>query len=231
MRLRELARQPYAWALGLCVTIHVLGVLVAPNFWLRLADKESVFEHLGHAVLAIACVVWLLVSLGTRRGALVVAWLMSAYLLFCLLEEIDWGEVYGIDLGYSQMEKWTGGSPNLHNARGLEHTAFGWSLPWMSAPMLAYFASGLVPRPRLGTLATVLSTRAETFWFTVTVLVSAAFDGLHLLHWRLGYVPRAPAGGSLGDALGWFQIAFYLLWVLVGLRIQRELRATKPVSV
>jgi hypothetical protein len=76
----------------------------------------------------------------------------------------------------------------------------------------------------------VLATRTEMFWFMATVIVSVAFDGLHLLHWRLGYVPRAPAGGSLGDALGWFQIAFYLLWVLVGLRIQRELQATKLTS-
>jgi hypothetical protein len=225
--LHKLARQPYAVALGLCVGIHVIGVLVAPGLWLRLSDKESVFEHLGHAVLALACVVWVLVSVCARRGALVIAGLVTAYLLFCLLEEIDWGAVYGIDLGYSRIQRWTGG-PNLHNARALEHTAFGWSLPWMSAPMLAYFASGFVPRARLGTLAAVLSTRVETFWFVLTVVVSAAFDGLHLLHWRLGYVPRAPAGGSLGDALGWFQIAFYLLWVLVGLRIRRELRATQP---
>lgn len=221
MSLRELARHPYVWALGLCVSIHVLGVLIAPDLWLRLSDKESLFEHLGHGVLALGFVVWLLVSVRTRRGALVVACLVSAYLLFCLLEEIDWGAVYGIELGHSRIERWTGG-PNLHNARALEHTPFGWSLPWMAAPMIAYFAAGWVPRARQRTLASVLPTRAESFWFVVTVLVSAAFDGLHLLHWRLGYVPRAAAGGSLGDALGWFQIAFYLLWVLVGLRIRSE---------
>lgn len=227
MSLRELARQPYAWALGLCVSIHVLGVLVAPHLWLRLSNKESVFEHLGHATLALACVVWLWAARRTRRDALVVVALVSAYLAFCLLEEIDWGEVYGIDLGYTQLTKWTGG-PNLHNAPALEHTLLGWSLLWMTAPMVAYFSTGLLPRTRL---SNVLATRAETFWFGATVLVSALFDGLHLLHWRLGYVPRAPAGGSLGDALGWFQIAFYLLWVLVGIRLGREQRATKPVSV
>jgi hypothetical protein len=218
--LRSLARQPYAVALGLCIAIHVLGVLLAPQLWLRLSGKESVFEHLGHGALAFACSVWLVACARARRAERMVAALVSAYLAFCLLEEIDWGQVYGVNLGYTHIERWTGG-PNFHNARALEHTPFGWSLPWMSAPMVLYFATGLLPRLRTNR---ALATRTETSWFGLNVAASVVFDGLHLLHWRLGYVPRAPAGGSLGDALGWFQIGFYVLWALSGLRVISALR-------
>lgn len=214
MSRQPLARQPYAWVLGLCVLVHVLGVLVAPHAWLWLSGKESVFEHLGHAVLLVACGAWAWVVHRSARRERIVALLVTTYLVFCFLEEIDWGNVYGIDLGYTRIEHWTG-SPNLHNARALEHTILGWSLSWMTLPMVGYFATGLLRRVRW----TVLATPTETLWFIATVVVSALFDSIHLLHWRLGYVPRAPAGGSLGDALGWFQIAFYFLWLLVGVRV------------
>ncbi len=219
--VRELARHPHFWVLALSVAVHLTGVLVVPELWLRWSGKESAFEHFGHAALALAAGAWLAVFARIPKHRLFTA-CVCLYLAFCLLEEIDWGAVYGVDLGYTRIQSWSGGSQSLHNARVLERGPLGWILLWMTVPMVAYFGSGLLPQARLGSLGAVLPTSVEAVLFGATVVVSIVFDGLHLLHRRLGYVPRAPAGGSLGDALGWFQITFYVLWILVGVRILRE---------
>jgi hypothetical protein len=212
------------------VLVHVLGVMLVPELWLELSGKEATFEHLGHAVIFLSALAWLRVTRRREGAPRWISTLVSVYLGFCLLEEVDWGAVYGIDLGYTRIQRWTSGSPNLHNAPALERGPLGWSVVWLSLPMVVYFLAGLWTRARTGSLASVLPTKSESILFLSTVLVSVVFDGLHLLHWRLGYVPRAETGGRLGDALGWFQIAFYVLWILVALRLATEGRVAKRVT-
>ncbi|MFO0571239.1 MAG: hypothetical protein U0263_36755 [Polyangiaceae bacterium] len=164
--------------------------------------------------------------------ARLLAVLATSYLSLALLEEIDWGAVYGWDLGHVTVERLTHGSPNFHNAQLTHSSLLGWSVVWMSAPMIAFFGAPLVPVPRWQRLWRSLSPAATTpvegLVFLTAAVVSVGVDGLPLLERRLGYVPRAGAGDPVGAPLGFFQIFFYLAWLFVAWRASAR-RAQEPV--
>lgn len=220
-------RTPFAWVFVAMVAAYLGVVLAAPELWLWLAAKEGPLEHAGHLALAAALALWLGVvvrSTGPARGLAVC---VSAYLSFALFEEIDWGAVYGLDLGHSLIARWTGGSPNLHNAQWKHASLLGWSVVWMGAPMGLFFALPLVPLGRVRRLwqrcAPASSQPTEGALFLIAALLTTCIDGLPLLERGLGYVPRAGAGDPIGGPLGFFQIAFYAAWALVAWRALGEL--------
>ncbi len=228
MRPRELLRQPFAVLFAAMVLAYLGVALALPELWLRLAAKEGPIEHAGHLALGGAALLWL--WLGTRAAgrARALALGVVAYLLLAGLEEIDWGQVYGVDLGHGLVARWTGGSPNFHNAQHSHSSLATWSVLWMSAPMALFFGLPLLPLGRVRAFwagfSPVSSRLAEGLSFFGAACLTAVIDGLPLLERRLGYVPRAGSGDPVGGPLGFFQIAFYLAWVLVALRALGELR-------
>lgn len=201
---------------------HFSLVLAAPELWLRLAAKEGPFEHVGHAVLLLAALGWLRASVRNRARARLLAIMATSYLVLALLEEVDWGAVYGWNLGHATVERLTHGSPNFHNAQTTHSSLFGWSVVWMSGPMVAFFGAPLVPLPGWRRLwrscSPVATTPVEGLVFLAAAVISVVVDGLPLLEHRLGYVPRAGAGDPIGAPLGFFQIFFYFAWLFVAWR-------------
>jgi hypothetical protein len=177
---------------------------VALLLWVRLASRRT-----GHAL-----------------GSRILAVTVCGFLVFALLEEIDWGAVYGVDLGYSWVARLTGGSVSFHNAQRTHVGLLTWVLPWMTAPMLLYFAAPLVPIARLGqrweSWAPTRATRSEGLLFFAGAVLTVCVDSVPLVRWRMGSDPRAPGGDPIGSPLGLYQAGFYLLWALVALRALRE---------
>lgn len=227
MTPRELARQPFARVFAAMIAAHFALVLALPELWLRLAAKEGPFEHAGHLALGGALLLWLWLGARASGRPRALALGVVAYLTLAGLEEIDWGQVYGVDLGHGLVARWTGGSPNFHNAQRSHASLAAWSVLWMSAPMAVFFGLPLVPlgsvRALWARFAPASSRAPEGLLFFVAAFLSVVIDGLPLLERRLGYVPRAGAGDPIGAPLGFFQIAFYLAWALVALRALREL--------
>lgn len=231
MTPRELARQPFSRLFVGMLAAYFAVVLATPELWLWLAAKEGPFEHLGHMALVVAVALWVGVALRAARRPRALAIGVALYLGLALLEEIDWGAVYGVDLGHSLVARLTGGSPNFHNAQKSHASLAGWSVAWMSAPMLLFFGLPLTPLSKLWRgLAPAASLAVEGASFLAAALLTVLVDGLPLLERRLGYVPRAGAGDPIGAPLGFFQIAFYVAWALVAWRALRQLRGAEPAS-
>lgn len=238
MRARQALRHPFSVAFGAAVGLYVGLALVAPETWLKLASKEGPLEHLGHALMLSALGVWAAVAASSfreRRAAAGVAAVVTTYLAFALMEEVDWGAVYGLDLGHRFIASLTGGSENFHNAQRAHGSVFAWALVWMSAPMAAYFAAPLIPlrawKRRWERAAPARSLPLEGVLFFAAAAASVAIDSVPLLRWRLGFQPRAGAGDPIGAPLGLLQATFYLLWLSVALRALSELRAKRRRAV
>lgn len=235
MSPREIVRQPFAVVFAAMLFAYLGLVLAAPELWLRLAAKEGPIEHAGHAALGVALALWLWLGQRASGRGRALALGVVAYLSLAWLEEIDWGQVYGVDLGHSLVARLTAGSPNFHNAQQSHASLAGWSVVWMSAPMLVFFGLPLAPFGRLraawARLAPVSSRATEGLLFFAAALLTVLVDGLPLLSSRLGYVPRTGAGDPIGAPLGFFQIAFYLAWALVALRALRQLSARTRAGV
>ncbi|MBI3207000.1 MAG: hypothetical protein HYZ29_36015 [Myxococcales bacterium] len=227
-------RTPFAWLFAAMLAAYLGVVLTAPELWLRLAAKEGPFEHAGHLTLAVALALWIGLVARSKGPARVLSTCVSAYLVFALLEELDWGAVYGLDLGHSLIARWTGGSPNLHNAQWKHGSLLGWSVAWMGAPMGCYFGLPLVPLVRVRRLwercAPAGSQPMEGALFLGAALLTIWVDGLPLLERGLGYVPRTGAGDPIGQPLGFFQIAFYAAWALVAQRALGDVRRTASAA-
>ncbi|MBK7584782.1 MAG: hypothetical protein IPI67_31910 [Myxococcales bacterium] len=227
MSPREILRHPLTRVFGAMLGFYLGLVLLTPGLWLRLAAKEGPLEHVGHVVVVAALGLWCVVAAragGRARGLAIAA---AVYLTLVVLEEIDWGEVYGVDLGHSLVARLTHGSPNFHNAQLSHGSLLGWSVVWMSGPMIVFFALPLAPfqswRRFWASFDPAASTLIEAVVFFGAAAASVLIDGLPLLERRLGYVPRAGAGDPIGAPLGLFQITFYVAWWLVAWRALREI--------
>jgi hypothetical protein len=119
--------------------------LLVPEAAAALSAKEGPLEHLGHGLLALALVGWLVVMLRVRSddGSRRERWLCAALVLMCAVllgEELDWGRVYG----------WSGHG-NLHNGwRGASYVAFA-MLPVVLVGVVGWRrgeAPGRLPRRR-----------------------------------------------------------------------------------
>ncbi len=92
---------------------------VAPEPTTRLTAKEGLVEHISHAVLAVAVLVWVRRAVRAGRDAAPgTAWVVGAIAAWCgvvLGEELDWGAVYGCTVVAAPLTEWTG-RPDVHNA-------------------------------------------------------------------------------------------------------------------
>jgi len=238
VRARTVFGHPFSFVFGGAVALYVALVLAAPEVWLRLASKEGPLEHLGHATLLAAIGLWTAVALrlGTKRRA--ARWLaaaVAAYLVFALMEEIDWGDVYSLDLGHRWVAELTNGSSNFHNAQARHGSLLGWALFWMSAPMAAFFAAPLLPSRwwtnRWNRAAPARSLPVEGVLFFAAAALTVTIDSVPLLRWRLGFDPVAGRGQPIGAPLGLLQATLYVLWALVGYRALTERQAQTPGPV
>lgn len=230
--MRALVDLPFAKLFAAMVATYFTLVLAAPELWLRLAAKEGPIEHAGHLLLALTIASWIWVGVRAAGAARGLAVGVVVYLTATLQEEIDWGAVYGLDLGHSLVASITRGSPNFHNAQTAHASVLGWAVVWLSAPMLVFFGFPLLPLARARSLrarcSPACASVSEGVSFFVAAIATVVIDGLPLLERRLGYVPRVGGGDAIGGALGFFQMAFYAAWALVALRALRELRDRAP---
>lgn len=155
----------------------LLAAVLVPETTRWVFQKEGLSEHVSHLVLVAGIVGFV------RHGALSrrtdrspwIAWTMAAFLFVVLLEEIDWGAIYGVN-EIAQTVLVGSDRPNLHNAwRGLSYNLF-------ALPLLAFFVAPIA-RDRLARHAHVLPTRSDQIEFGVLAvaapvlgLVSGSFE-------------------------------------------------------
>ena len=125
--MRRLFDLPFAKLFTAMVAMYFAAVLAAPELWLRLAAKEGPIEHAGHLLLALTTTLWLWLAARAAGAASGLAMAVVVYLTATFQEEIDWGAVYGLDLGHSLVASMTGGSPNFHNAQATHASVLGWA--------------------------------------------------------------------------------------------------------
>jgi len=231
-RVRSVLASPLVALQVVAVVSYLLMVAFAPELLLRMLAHEGPVEHVGHLVLLLALLAWLvlaeccIVMDGVRFGATALPMIVTICLVFLFLEDIDWGAVYGVDLGYSLVRELTGGSSNFHDAMDGSELLAG-VLLWMLLPLVLVFSVGLIPlrglRARWDRLAPVRPTWDESvrFWLIgVLALVTSSVDLL----------PEREPGAAPASALTFFEIACFALWASVALRATRALFQRRPLS-
>lgn len=114
--------------------------LAAPQLAAATLAKEGPVEHASHLVLLAAVVLWVLLAARTGGRPRISAAAVATFLALVLLEELDWGAVYGLP-GPGEAIARSLGHRNLHNA------ASGSSYLLFAVPLAAYFAWPPGPRP------------------------------------------------------------------------------------
>lgn len=123
------------WAWTATALAAVGSAVIAWEVWPAalewLLSKEGLIEQVSHALLALSAGVWLGLGRSSPRAIPVALAVVSVLLL---LEEIDWGAIYGLDGLGDRLERALG-DPNLHNVgHGASYALFG-------VPLVAYFAA------------------------------------------------------------------------------------------
>ncbi len=176
-----------------------LGI-ASPDLVDRLAQqREGWLEDISHLVLAGACLVWIAaVARAEGIGARLLCLCMAAYLVLLFFEEIDWGRVYDMDLGWRWFMETTG-YPSLHASRGRPATMFHDRMNWFVLPAVAWAVAGLLPAlRRAGGAAAALPTRVEAALFLAVLgssfLMDLVLRSLHNVYQVLAYAVLAAAG-------------------------------------
>ncbi|WAS97440.1 hypothetical protein [Nannocystis punicea] len=108
----------------------VVSALASPDATREVLAKEGPAEHASHAVLAAAVVAWALAGRSAGRRAVPLA--MAGFLALVLVEEIDWGSVYGWTAAGERVAA-VFGHRNMHNAaRGSSYLLF-------ALPLVGYY--------------------------------------------------------------------------------------------
>lgn len=133
-------------AVHLAVTIAaVVATALAPEPMGRwTAPDEGPFEQISHVVLLAALVAWVAVALRARTALSMGA---AGYVGLMMLEEIDWGAVYGVNLGHKALDALLG-IPALHHHQWDADAIWEDKLFWFTIPVLAYFALPFALRRR-----------------------------------------------------------------------------------
>ncbi|MCY1007659.1 hypothetical protein OV079_19310 [Nannocystis pusilla] len=120
---------PRTFTILTIAAVAVAAGWTSPASTAELLAKEGPAEHASHAVLAAAVVAWLLAS---RPGGRAVPLAMAGFLALVLVEEIDWGSVYGWPAVGERVAA-VFGHRNMHNAaRGSSYLLF-------ALPLAAYY--------------------------------------------------------------------------------------------
>jgi len=224
---------PFGPVLGGALVLYLAGVVTAPEAVRDLeCSPEGPIEHASHVVLLAVLALFVAAAAAARRRAagrapFACAVLWCVYLGLLLLEEIDFGRLYGVDLGHSFLQR-TLGAPNLHNAPGRASSLIGWAQVWIAAPMAGYFLAALIPSPafrrRLERLAPFAPVMADALLFLALACLAVALDSVKPLDLRLG--AGSPAATACPHSpLPLFQLLAYVLIGIVAGRALRTLRA------
>lgn len=120
---------PRTFTILTIAAVAVAAGWTSPAITAELLAKEGPAEHASHAVVAAAVVAWLLAS---RPGGRAVPLAMAGFLALVLVEEIDWGSVYGWPAVGERVAA-VFGHRNMHNAaRGSSYLLF-------ALPLVAYY--------------------------------------------------------------------------------------------
>ncbi len=181
-------RKHSPWLAVVLMLVGMVGVVVLPGVPPLLA-KEGPVEDVSHLLLAAGTLVFFGRGVQLRKLG---PWLVGGFLLVLLLEEVDWGLVYGFVQVSSAISDVVGES-NLHNSVG------GHSYLLFGIPVLLFAIVGL-RIPRLGSrivewLAHVPSRSASVALFTLL--------GLHV-HWALGVSEQERDELFETSLYGWF---------------------------
>jgi hypothetical protein len=229
-----LRSHPFGPLLGGVLLLYLAGVALAPETVRDLeCSPEGPIEHASHVVLVAVLALFVAAATAARgRAATVCAVVWCLYLALLLLEEIDFGRLYGIDLGYSLLERAVG-APNLHNAPGHASSLVGWAQVWIAAPMAGYFLAPLVAWPawrqRLERIAPFTPVPADAILFLALAVLAVALDSVKPLDLRLG-AGSAAATACPHSPLPLFQLLTYVLIGMVGGRALRALRSLRSTA-
>jgi hypothetical protein len=168
--------------------------------------KEGLVEHASHVFLAVGALALAACALRHRRRAFAFA---SAFLLFVLLEETDWGAVYGWTPLADGLRALVG-EGNLHNAWG------GHSYLVFAIPPAAFYGPALLPER--------WASRARAFWMPCPLRRA---DALALL--VLVFVDTAVAHSAGSDA-GFDELSEACLYLLLAITALQGLRAGGSVA-
>lgn len=224
-RLGSALRHPlFGMTAGVAVA-YLAAAFLLPDAVLWLTTEEGPSEHPQPFVLAAVIGLWIAVACrsirstdGSSRIRTVVAVLMPAYLLFVLFEEINWGHVYGVDLGWSWINRLMG-TLAFHSVHSQNQP---WKDPtfYIVLPLAVYFALPLVPAARhwferLGPVGARFEEGVVFFLAVVCNFVVFLTSPLSELN---------KDSEPYGDAVSLFQTMAYLLLLLIGWRAYREMR-------
>ncbi|MEZ4222875.1 MAG: hypothetical protein R3B13_18175 [Polyangiaceae bacterium] len=188
------------------VTLAVLiAAQVAPESFLQLrAQREGPLEHVSHVVLLAALGAWGLAARSLRRPSRGIALAIAAYLLLLLLEEIDWGLVYGIDIGFEHLF----GVPSFHQTTWKNEHVWQDKLYWFGAPVAAWFSAAWLWEG-LRRYAPAAPTRADSAAFLSILLTFLVVDQLH------------------PHVIGIYQTVMYALFAWIGWRASATTAGTR----
>lgn len=163
-----------------------------------LFGEEGPVEQWSDAILLGAILVWATIAVRRLRWALPVA----LYLTFLLMEETDWGAVYGVDAGHSIVDALVG-RDSFHELSLAGVSFFAEVQHWFVLPALGFFGFAVATRLAGRPVAHDLPREDET-------AVLAVILGLYV-------VMPSPLQPPLDDR-GMYQLLIYGLFAMMAVR-------------
>lgn len=157
--------------------LFLLGTILAHDaFKAARQVPEGAIEQGSHVALLVALGAWVQAVrvLRGRGGARGLAAVVTAYVLLLLLEEIDYGLIYGLDIGFKDVF----GVTSFHQTTWKNEYVWQDKLYWFGAPMAAFFAAPFFGRftERYHPAA---ATRRDSVAFVVVLVTFLVVDQFH----------------------------------------------------
>nr|HMR10913.1 hypothetical protein [Polyangiaceae bacterium] len=157
--------------------LFLLGTILAHDAFIAARQvPEGAIEQGSHVALLVALGAWVQAVrvLRGRGGARGLAAVVTAYVLLLLLEEIDYGLIYGLDIGFKDVF----GVTSFHQTTWKNEYVWQDKLYWFDAPMAAFFAA-----PFFGRLTEryhpAAATRRDSVAFVVVLVTFLVVDQFH----------------------------------------------------
>jgi hypothetical protein len=182
---------------GLAAVFLLATVFAGDAFMALRQEEEGFIEHVSHLALLVALFFWAVAARSLRGSgrARALAWGVFAYVALLLVEEIDWGLVYGVDIGFKRVF----GLTSFHQTTWRNDYVWQDKLYWFGAPMALFFLA-----PWLGKMVAsfhpAAATRRDSVAFAVVLATFLVIDSLH------------------SHAISTFQAAMYAVLAWVGAR-------------
>jgi hypothetical protein len=141
-RLLRIAKHPIVLLNAAATLLYLLANLLFPRLFFDLrAWREGPIEQVSHLVLGIALAAWIWAVWRQRGAGRALAIGVTTYTLFLLGEEIDWGAIYGVDVGLERLI----GLPSFHQSQWRSHYFWEDKLYWIGTPLVLYFLLPSLP--------------------------------------------------------------------------------------